>query len=269
MKSTSNTRFRLLLPPIFLGLSITLMALGQAQIKWVVDAVSSRSARHLSFGNIDILARASFVDSALNAPAWAAAQNMPYVLRVEGWLSGDSSLRFQADLWYLLFVVLMWFLIGYRLDRWREEELTGQTSSFGHLRVRVFLVICGAFVCWSAVKYNSAGWDYEKWFLAAVLAWGVGLIFAGLCPFSPTWRWVWRVFYGALGLLVGAGSFWFGILLFQAESLTEVDHSAGVAVLAWGTLLILAALYLLLGPFLHRGIKVTNVQSTQDISPHA
>lgn len=268
MQSTPKTRFRLWLPLIFLVLSIGMEVLAMAEMSWIEQSSSASTRRpYRGEGHDDFIVRVRFVDRALNAPAFAAARKMPYVLRVEGWLSGEDSLRFEDDLGYLLFVTFMWFLIGYRLDRWREEKRTGEPgSTFLRRRVvRLLWVVYGVFVCWNVVNYNTYAVSFETWFAASAFGWGVGLIFAGLCPFSPSWRWVWRSFYGILGLLVGGISCWHGVFLFRGERLINLNHSAGISVLVWGTFLIAAGLHLLLGPILHSEIETTSLRATQGI----
>lgn len=257
LQSASKTRFHLWLPLIFLGLSIGMEVLGRAEMKWIEEANSASTRRHGGPIINDFMIRVRFVDRALNAPAFVASRNMPYVLRVEGWESGNDALRFEADLWYLLFVPLMWFLIGYRLERWRDEERKGGSGLplWRNRVVRLLWFVYGVFVCWDAAQYNGYQPGFERWFQVAVFGWGIGLISAGLCPFSPSWRWVWRAFYGVLGLLGGTVVCWYGIYLLGVESRIKLNHSGGISVSALGVFLSLAGIYLLLGPIVHRGVK--------------
>lgn len=106
LTETRIIRFRILLPLLSIALGSALFHWGDLQARSLVA-----TTRGISEGMVDVAARARYLDYALNAPAWA--------------LLGDTRQRLWTpstywrgyDLYYLLVVALMWFLIGLALDK--------------------------------------------------------------------------------------------------------------------------------------------------------
>ena len=125
--------------------------------------------------------RARYISYILNAPAWAGSVHMPWIFHLSGGTMAFGIIRTERDSWYLLFVILMWYIIGTGLDKWRARE--GRDAVVLGLRTRTGRVIAfgyGIFVCYSAVEFSQSPWSYEWWFTIPVFVWGAGLIAFGL-----------------------------------------------------------------------------------------
>jgi len=126
---------------------------------------------------------ARYVDYALNAPAWAT------LLEQRGMRWSWSTYWSGRDLRYFLAVAVMWYLLGFWLDK-RLNRTTIANSDHNGMRARAFAMACaayGIFVCSSVLRdlvpVKAYGLWFPNlrpfWFVAAVLAWGMGLIWAG------------------------------------------------------------------------------------------
>jgi hypothetical protein len=240
MRAGLRIRFCISLPVVFLILSVVLAMIGEAQRSRIAEGAGSRPAHAVA----DYFATARFIDYAINAPAWAAASNMPHIFHVED--SGWGLLLHKADGWYFFFVVVMWFFIGYRLDAWYDANRIGQSlpPASQKLPLRTLCTVYGIFICYSALRWY-APWSVNTPFGVEASAWGAGLIFAGLYPFSPARSRTWGVFFGILGALVGGLDSWFGVEILLMEHRLARVSSAGVMELVWGGTLVAASLYLL------------------------
>ena len=132
MRRNRAIRLRVVLPVLLTGLSIALRVFGQMQLSKTQETLDrmdyevtlrlSREwprrralARLKSFRRSvgapvgELYATAWSVDNAINAPAWAAAINMPFLPWAEGtyWDRVAKSARRYS---YWLFVACMWFL---------------------------------------------------------------------------------------------------------------------------------------------------------------
>ena len=108
--------------------------------------------------------------------------------------------------------------------------------------------VYGMFIIVSAIRYSLFPPDYAIWFLVAVGAWGASLIFIGLYPLSPTRGRTWGLFFGTLGVLLGAFESYWGIYAYSYLcSLGPRCHIPGpIVMFSWGATLLLGGLYLLL-----------------------
>jgi len=183
-----NVPIRIILPTVQLILAIGLFALGDYQLnehrKMVRDSATGRTVRDDPWP--ESLETGRFVDYAINAPAWVAKTNTPWVLtspldpsnRQAAFWRGIKSGR---DWWYLLYIALMWFWIGLLIDqrlaskkldlspaqRWRKSALGSACLAYG------------AFMLWTHPSFGMTR-HYEIWFIASVLLWGALLVVAGL-----------------------------------------------------------------------------------------
>jgi hypothetical protein len=250
MRVYNPIRFRVLLPVLFLALSVALGRLGDAERNRIVECVG-KGAVH---GIPDWTARARYLDYALNAPAWAAAWNMPAIpLKQRTYWEDIAWIVERCS--YPFFVVLMWLVIGFGVDRWREtRQMHEPERPAWRDNVRIACAVCGGFILCSAIQ--AAGFQdlfggYEIWFLAGVFAWAIGLIFAAVHPYSPARSRIWRLFFGILGTLVGGLSCWFALILYSfwlpipVLSSSPVAVSSPVAIFVWGSLLISGGVHLL------------------------
>ncbi len=239
MEATNRIRFRVLLPVFFTGLSIALRVFGQLQLSKFQETLERtsyeetlrlsrelphrRALAHLksyrrSVGAPvrELFATAWSVDNAINAPAWAAAINMPFFPRAEGtyWGGVAQSVRRYS---YWLFVASMWFLFGYWVDRWRDGSRIGNSyvGTWRRRLVRALGVLCGLFLCYWAWEYWFDRWELGPWLPDSLFGWSAGLIFAGLYPYSRSRSRIWSLFFGTMGVLVGARTSWYGLLYYS------------------------------------------------------
>lgn len=174
-------RFRFLLPLMSVLLGVVLFRLGDLQVrKAVVEAGGAPEGMRME------VAQARYVDYALNAPAWV-------IVREEhGMLWSPSTYFTGQDLRYFIAVIVMWYLIGLLLDKRVGRKKSVSEKPRPGLR-RILALACslyGLWICFSQVpdiiqlvRYiKSYGWPNLRWswFMATVLAWGLGLILAGL-----------------------------------------------------------------------------------------
>jgi hypothetical protein len=141
--------------------------------------------------------RTRFLSYAMNAPAWAARIWMsPEVLDPETVLSGNahhglrSAIPEGNDWWYLLFVGLMWYFIGSRLEQWRSSRTRGSTRQAPRWRDRLLRLTCiayGLFVLQTALKAYRLPGRFELWFVIAVFAWGAGITASGFLLLVSQW----------------------------------------------------------------------------------
>ena len=95
------------------------------------------------------------------------------------------------DFYYFLATTIMWFLIGLRLDR----RLRGKAGEFFPMKtwwikiLASLFVLCGLIVCYSVFPhpyygpmtgYLSLLGERFAWWYALGVAWGLGLVIAGL-----------------------------------------------------------------------------------------
>jgi len=229
-------RFRAMLPIMFFALSIIMSRLGDAQLTRNLRAV--HGARNDS-------AVATFVDYANNAPAWAAAVVVPPAL-IGDPLYGDAVYDFQR--WYRAFLLVMWFLIGFQLDRWHSPVRIAPSGSsrWGKRIFAALLVFWGVCVCYAGV---ATARFYDLWFCVPVQAWGVGLIFVGLCPVSAAGGRARRIFFGTLLALLGVFECWAGASIYETlwvPAIRQAWLSSEITIFAWGAVLFIVGLYLLL-----------------------
>ncbi len=177
-------RFRIALPLANVILGILLLHLGDLQVRRLV-------ATHGTYEGIqDGAAAARYLDYAFNAPAWALLGDT----RDQLW--GPSTYWTGYDLHYLFAIAVMWFLIGFALDRRAgrkgAEHRTGKT-----LFDRVIGWGClfyGLFICYSIfpqrhrlspnayflVLLDTVAGGHGWWWYPLGLAWGLGLTAVGL-----------------------------------------------------------------------------------------
>jgi len=273
MRVYNPIRFRVLLPVLFTGLSITLRVFGQLQLSKSQETLERMSyeetlrlSRELprrralerlkSFRRTvgapvrELFATAWSVDDAINAPAWAAAINMPFFPRAEGtyWGGVAQSVRRYS---YWLFVASMWFLFGYWVDRWRDGSRIGNSyvGTWRRSIVRALGVLCGLFLCYCAWEYWFDRWGTGAWLLDSVFGWGAGLIFAGLYPYSRSRSRIWGLFFGTMGVLVGARTCWYGLLYYSGFLAMSTPQPLPLViplpVFVWGVVLISGGVHLL------------------------
>lgn len=247
MKLPRRMRFRILLPIVALVLSIAMGKLGEAQLNG--ELLNMRGGLEPFPSDFAV---ATFVDYSDNAPAWVAALNLALSPPPAGtpWSTSRLFPVEKSDWWYRFFLVVMWFLIGYQLDR-RPKANPATPLAAIRWRKRLFAVLAvlyGAFLCFMAV-FGLA--RLETWFQVPVLAWGIGLIFAGVCPVSAARGRVWRVFFGTLFALVGVFECWAGVYIriFTLPTTREMIRawaSSEITIIIWGAALATLGFYLLL-----------------------
>jgi hypothetical protein len=273
MRRNRAIRLRVLLPVFFTGLSIALRVFGQLQLSKFQETLERtsyeeilrlsrelpqrRALAHLkSFRRSvgapvrELFATAWSVDNAINAPAWAAAINMPFLPGAEGtyWVGVAMSVRRYS---YWLFVAGMWFLFGYWVDRWRDGSRIGNSyvGTWRRSIVRALGVLCGLFLCYCAWEYWFDRWELGPWLADSLFGWSAGLIFAGLYPYSRSRSRIWGLFFGTMGALIGARTCWYGFLGYSGFlRLLGLEPLAPVILLpifVWGVVLISGGVHLL------------------------
>lgn len=133
---------------------------------------------------------ARYVDYALNAPAWALAEDP----KIKLW--SPSTYWTGHDLHYFLAVGAIWYLIGYKLDKRliaKDTKRVYEVRWWNKALAWVCLVY-GLFTCYSVfpqkpypeplmhfflVVFDTMLHGKYGWWLQLGLAWGVGLIFIG------------------------------------------------------------------------------------------
>jgi hypothetical protein len=101
----------------------------------------------------------------LNIPAWAAQSVTPWILHINEDVAWET-METERDWCYLLYVILMWYYIGRRLDERRRGDIVSEhkKSTSWTFHRRVFLLLYGLFICFRAF---SIPWYLEHWFMAA------------------------------------------------------------------------------------------------------
>jgi len=238
MQLAPKFHFRLLLPALFVGLSILL------------DRLAARDVMALFNGELPPPDNAvsQFVDFAINAPAWVAASIIGERFHIDWthtWIAGD--------LWewlYRLFVLVMWLLIARGLQRWSDRERIGQMAprAWPKRALDVCYAAYGVFILVTAVRNGLPPEGHSAWFTVAVAAWGVALLFMGVCPLSAAHARNWTFFFGAMGILLGTFEAYWGIrALVSMLSLHFRTYMPGpIVMVAWAVMLILGGSYLLL-----------------------
>ena len=142
-----------------------------------------QTRRPLMEGPTPRIERARYVEYALNIPAWAAQSITPWVLHINEGVTYWEAMETERDWWYMLYVILMWYYIGRRLDERRLGDVVSEhkkSTRWAFLR-RVLLLSYGLFICFRAFSAFSFSWYYlEHWFIAAAVAWGIALIIGSL-----------------------------------------------------------------------------------------
>lgn len=127
--------------------------------------------------------RARYVDYALNIPAWAAQSVTPSMFHINKGVTYWKAMETERDWWYMLYVILMWYYIGMRLDGRQPGGAVGENKKITRWGVfrRILLLFYGIFICFRAF---TIPWYLEPWFIAAALGWGVALIIGNLYLFA-------------------------------------------------------------------------------------
>lgn len=162
-----RVRLGLLLPILNVVIALALFRLGYQE------------AQRAHQEPLPALERARYVNYALNVPAWAAQSVTPWMLHINEGVTYWKAMETERDWWYLLYVILMWYYIGLRLDKYRTGDVTSEhknSISRAVLR-RVFLLLYGIFICFRAF---TIPWYLEPWFIVAAIGWGVALIIGNL-----------------------------------------------------------------------------------------
>ena len=134
---------RLLLPVLNVSIAIALFHVGYEQEQ-------SRGAHQEPLP--PMIERARYVAYALSIPAWAAQSVTPRVLHVNEGVTYWQTMEIEPDWWYMLYVILMWYYIGRRLDKRKRGDVVSEPAkiaSWTFLR-RAFLVLYGIFICFRA-----------------------------------------------------------------------------------------------------------------------
>ncbi len=163
MRRYFGIHMRLLLPALNVLLALALFRLGHQE------------AQRAHQEPLPALERARYVDYALNIPAWAAQSVTPWMLHINERVTYWKAMETERDWWYMLYVILMWYYVGMRLDEHRPGDVVSgnkKSTRWAFLR-RVFLLLFGIFICFRAFMIP---WYLEHWFIAAAVAWGVALI---------------------------------------------------------------------------------------------
>ncbi len=109
-----RVRLRLLLPILNAVIALALFRFGYQE------------AQRAHQEPLPALERARYVNYALNVPAWAAQSVTPWILHINEGVMYWKAMETEPDWWYLLYVILMWYYIGLRLDKYRTGDVTGE-----------------------------------------------------------------------------------------------------------------------------------------------
>ncbi len=195
MSTTRRLDLRILLPLLNVLLAGILLYIGHLQM---LHQIRLRQHPYGMYEGIpETYERARFLSYAMNAPAWAARIWMsPEVLDPETVLSGNahhglrSAIPEGNDWWYLLFVGLMWYFIGSRLEQWRSARTRGSTRQaprWPDQLLRLTYIAYGLFVLETALKLYRMRGHFESWFVIAVFAWGAGITAGGFFLLVSQW----------------------------------------------------------------------------------
>jgi len=168
-------RYRIILPVFSIVLGVVAFRIGD----WQVRNLQVSAQRGASEGIPVEAAAARYPHYAINAPAWAVLGEK----REMRW--SPSTYWTGRDLRYLLAVMLMWYVVGYHIDKRvgnkrRPKEWVNQIVALAYLGCGflVFHSIYGDFVPLSAYGVTLPNM-HAFWFTAAVLLWGCGLLLNG------------------------------------------------------------------------------------------
>src|ERR1700687_2274395 len=181
-------RFQIVLPLASLILGVWLFHLGDLQGQRIIAANGGVLEEPLQDG----VAEARYVHYALSTPAWALLEDT----RDKLW--GRSNYWTGYDLHYFLAVTAMWFLIGLKLDRRSSRKslnfAAGKTL-WNKILAWAYLLY-GIFICYTLISPPPhvvplksfllsslravINLEYGWWFLPLGLAWGAGLVLAGV-----------------------------------------------------------------------------------------
>ncbi len=185
-REEAEMRFRFFLPAGNVILGLLLFHWGDVQVRRIL--VTNGGALE---GITDVAARAKYVHYALNAPAWALLGD------TRNRLWSPSTLRSTDELLYFLAVILLWFSIGLVLDRQlKGRDQPAIKAKWCKYILASTYITYGLFTCYSvfprksyvttlddyltslgdAVLRGGYGW----WWYPLGLAWGLGLIVAGV-----------------------------------------------------------------------------------------
>jgi hypothetical protein len=181
-------RFQIVLPLASLILGVWLFHLGDLQGQRIIAAHGGVLEEPLQDG----VAEARYVHYALNTPAWALLEDT----RDKLW--SRSTYWTGYDLHYFLAVTAMWFLIGLKFDGRSSKEgldLVARKSRWSKILAWVYLLY-GLFICYKLMSppphlvplKSFLRWSFESvvnlyygwWFLPIGLAWGAGMMLAGI-----------------------------------------------------------------------------------------
>ncbi len=279
MEGPRPIRLRLVLPAVFVGLSVTLWTTGELQAWKAGERIETflyledlqlrkqlpNSAALLrlqdstrgggTLTNLYQLATSWELDRAINGSAFIASLSIPF--SQIGDLPAALGIP-NMDFWcYWALIAGIWFFFGYELDKRQDQKrnANGRPRIWNRRLLSAILITYGLFLCYRAQEYLSPSYVFGILFPVSLLGWGVGLMFAGVCPYSHSRRRLWRLFYGSLALLVGTAE-WYCGYHFILRSLSSSDvafefvRSARITMLilffVWGAFLILGGLYLFL-----------------------
>ncbi len=195
MSTTRRSDLRVLLPLLNVILAGILLYFGHLQM---LHQIRLRQRLGGMYEPIpEAYERARFLSYAINAPAWAARIRMsPEVLDPETILSGKargglwSAIPEGNDWWYLLFVGLIWYFLGSRMERWRSAKMRGSTRHAPRWPDRLLRLTCiayGLFVLQTALKVYGLRGRFELWFLISVFVWGAGITAVGFFLLASQW----------------------------------------------------------------------------------
>lgn len=180
-------RFRIVLPLANVILGLLLFYLGDVQARRIIAA----NGGHLEEPLQDGVAEARYVHYALNAPAWVLLDDT----RDKIW--SRSTYWTGRDLHYFLAIIVMWFLIGLKLDKKssrKRRELAVRKTAWNRILASLCLLY-GLFICYTLISpphvislqgffllsmRSVINLEHGWWFLPLGLAWGIGLIVAGV-----------------------------------------------------------------------------------------
>jgi hypothetical protein len=163
-----SVRLRLLLPVLNVAIAVALFRMGYQE------------AQRAHQEPLPTIERARYADYALNIPAWAAQSVTPWMLHINKEVTYWETMETERDWWYMLYVILMWYYIGRRLDeRGLRDVVSGNKRNMWSMVLRrVLLLFYGTFICF---RVFTIPWYLEHWFIAVAIGWGIALVIGNLC----------------------------------------------------------------------------------------
>jgi len=173
--------FKIALPLLNVILGVALFYWGDVQARKIIVAHGGA----LEEGLVDVAAEARYFHYALNAPAWALLRD-----RRQGRWSPSTYWR-DYDLHYFLVVIVLWFSIGFAIDR----RLSGGYFERAPRKTWWNRILAWVCILWGLVTGYSImpsfssilpvlksviRGGYGWWWLPMGLAWSLGLVAAGL-----------------------------------------------------------------------------------------